>query len=65
MVSVETTDGETGMPAHLLEARYSTIQQAEIAGATEAARFAKNGRRVFYNILDENGRPVGPNGTAV
>jgi hypothetical protein len=55
---VETAD-ESGMPNYFLEERYSTIPQADKAGATEAARREQEGVRVYYNILDQDGRPVG------
>jgi hypothetical protein len=56
---IETANGESGMPAYFLEERYSTIPQADKAGATEAARRKQEGVRVYYNILDQDGRPVG------
>jgi hypothetical protein len=59
MSVVETAYGESGMPKYFLEERYSTIPQAEKAGAKEAARRKQEGLRVYYAILDQDGRPVG------
>jgi hypothetical protein len=58
MTLIEAADGETAMPAHFLDSRYPTIEHAEIAGAAEVARRAKEGVRVYYNVLDQHGHPV-------
>jgi hypothetical protein len=59
---IETEGGESGMPAYLLERRFSTVPQAEEAGHSEAQRLRKDGVSCHYNILDASGGPVGPNG---
>jgi hypothetical protein len=59
---VETPDGESGSPSHILEHRFSTIPQAEDAGNSEIKRLRDAGTRAYYNVLDQDGRPVGPTG---
>jgi hypothetical protein len=53
---------EGGTASYELATRFATIELAEDAGYVEVTRLRDDGRRAFYNILDQDGRPIGPSG---
>jgi hypothetical protein len=59
---IEDDDGETGLAAYRLGRILSTILLAEEAGHAEVKTLRARGVSAFYNVLDDQGRPVGPNG---
>jgi len=53
---------EGGTAPYELPRRFATIELAEDAGYVEVTRLHSEARRAFYNILDQDGAPVGPIG---
>jgi hypothetical protein len=61
-VQIADSNGGGFVPSYELSGRFATIPLAEEAGLTEVMRLWVEGKRAFYNVLDEDGRPVGPSG---
>jgi hypothetical protein len=53
---------EGGTPSYELPRRFATIALAEEAGHIEVTRLRDDGVKAFYNILDQDGAPIGPIG---
>jgi hypothetical protein len=53
---------EGGNAPYELPLRFATIRLAEETANAEIARLRHQGKKAFYNILDQDGRPIGPPG---
>jgi hypothetical protein len=61
-VQIADSNGGGSVPWYEMPGRFATIPLAEEAGMAEVARLRSEGKRAFYNVLDQDGRPIGPTG---
>jgi hypothetical protein len=62
IVETRVLGEDSGSHSVTLPGRYPTIELAEEAGHAEVTRLRGEGKRTFYNILDQDGQPIGPTG---
>jgi hypothetical protein len=62
IVERRPADGVGAIPLHHLPYWFATIDAAQEAGQMEVARLRGQGRKALYNILDQDGIPVGQMG---